>query len=96
MKVKTASTGKKHGKEGFDACCAKVYVLHESNGSAWSYVGYTINLADRLRKHNNGTGATATKSKHCMFHAVYTGFKSKEDADSFESAMISVKNAVSH
>lgn len=49
------------------------------NGRFFSYVGYTNNLYNRLKKHNSSKGAKYTKGKKWIY--LYTKkFKSKSSA----------------
>ena len=48
-----------------------------------TYVGYTINLRNRLQKHNSGKGAKSTKGH--KWKVIYKKkFKTKSEAMSFE------------
>jgi len=48
-----------------------------------SYVGYTNNLENRLKKHNEGKGAKSTRGK--KWFLVYSKkFKNKKDAMKYE------------
>ena len=61
-----------------------VYMMKTINsGFNKSYVGYTINLDLRLKKHNSNKGAKATKGYKWLL--IYSKkFKSKNEAMSFE------------
>ena len=42
-----------------------VYVLGNGDKHTWrSYVGWTVDLDQRLEKHNAGTGARSTRGRH--------------------------------
>ena len=48
-----------------------------------TYVGYTLNLKNRLQKHNSGKGAKSTKGH--KWRVIYKKkFKTKSEAMSFE------------
>ena len=48
-----------------------------------SYVGYTNNLENRLKKHNEGKGAKSTRGKKWLL--IYSKkFKNKKDAMKYE------------
>ena len=48
-----------------------------------SYVGYTNNLKNRLKKHNEGKGAKSTRGKKWLL--IYSKkFKNKKDAMKYE------------
>ena len=48
-----------------------------------SYVGYTNNLENRLKKHNEGKGAKSTRRK--KWQLIYNKkFKNKKDAMKYE------------
>lgn len=48
-----------------------------------SYVGYTNNLENRLKKHNEGKGAKSTRGK--KWQLIYSKkFKNKKDAMKYE------------
>ena len=52
-------------------------------GTKKTYVGYTNNIENRLRKHNSNKGAKSTKGYKWLL--IYSKkFKSKKDAMSFE------------
>ena len=54
-----------------------------SSNKPKSYVGYTNNLENRLKKHNSNMGAKSTKGYKWLL--IYSKkFKSKKDAMSFE------------
>ena len=54
-----------------------------SSGVKKTYVGYTNNLEQRLKKHNSGKGAKSTKGYKWL--VIYSKkFKSKSNAMSFE------------
>ncbi|PIV21721.1 MAG: excinuclease ABC subunit C [Deltaproteobacteria bacterium CG_4_8_14_3_um_filter_45_9] len=55
-----------------------VYVLR-SQLDGKLYIGYTINLRNRMRKHNNGE-VTLTKSRRPLELIFYEGYRSMEDA----------------
>ena len=61
-----------------------VYMLRNLNSVyKKSYVGYTINLKERLYKHNNNKGAKSTKG--FKWELIYKKkFNSKSQAMSFE------------
>ena len=61
-----------------------VYMLKSiTTGSKKSYVGYTNNVKQRLKKHNSNTGAKSTKGyKWIVIYKRY--FKTKNDAMSYE------------
>ena len=52
-------------------------------GTKKTYVGYTINIKNRIEKHNTNKGAKSTKGYKWLL--IYSKkFKSKNDAMSFE------------
>ncbi|WP_415321770.1 GIY-YIG nuclease family protein [Candidatus Pelagibacter sp. Uisw_092] len=52
-------------------------------GTKKTYVGYTNNIVNRLKKHNSNKGAKSTKGYKWLL--IYTKkFKSKNEAMSFE------------
>jgi len=52
-------------------------------GTKKTYVGYTNNIDDRLKKHNSNKGAKSTKGYKWLL--IYSKkFKSKNEAMSFE------------
>ena len=54
-----------------------------SHGTSKSYVGYTNNIEERLKKHNTNKGAKSTKGYKWLL--IYSKkFKSKSEAMSFE------------
>ena len=54
-----------------------------SHGTNKSYVGYTNNVEERLKKHNTNKGAKSTKGYKWLL--IYSKkFKSKSEAMSFE------------
>jgi len=54
-----------------------------SPGTSKSYVGYTNNIEERLKKHNTNKGAKSTKGYKWLL--IYSKkFKSKSEAMSFE------------
>jgi putative endonuclease len=54
-----------------------------SPGTNKSYVGYTNNIEERLKKHNTNKGAKSTKGYKWLL--IYSKkFKSKSEAMSFE------------
>ncbi|MDB9807795.1 GIY-YIG nuclease family protein [Candidatus Pelagibacter sp.] len=54
-----------------------------SPGTKKTYVGYTNNIVDRLKKHNSNKGAKSTKGYKWLL--IYSKkFKSKNEAMSFE------------
>ena len=56
-----------------------------------TYVGYTNNLKNRLKKHNSNKGAKSTKGYKWLL--IYNKkFKSKSDAMSFEYKLKKDKN----
>jgi putative endonuclease len=55
-----------------------VYVLR-SNLDGKLYIGYTANLRDRIRKHNNGE-VTSTRSRRPFELIFYEGYKGMQDA----------------
>ena len=48
-----------------------------------TYVGYTNNLDERLKKHNSNTGAKSTKGYKWVL-IFYKKFKTKSEAMSYE------------
>jgi len=68
-----------------------VYLIKTLNGYLnKSYVGYTNNLIERLKKHNSGLGAKSTKGY--KWELVYKKkFYSKHKALSFEYKLKKVK-----
>ena len=62
-----------------------------SPGTSKTYVGYTNNLENRLKKHNSNKGAKSTKGYKWLL--IYNKkFKSKSDAMSFEYKLKKDKN----
>jgi len=62
-----------------------------SPGTNKTYVGYTNNLENRLKKHNSNKGAKSTKGYKWLL--IYNKkFKSKSDAMSFEYKLKKDKN----
>ncbi len=61
-----------------------VYMLRNTNSEyKKTYVGYTVNLKERLKKHNNNKGAKSTKGYN--WEIIYKKkFFSKSKAMSFE------------
>ena len=60
-------------------------------GTKKSYVGYTNNIKNRLKKHNTNKGAKSTKGYKWLL--IYSKkFKSKSDAMSFEYKLKKDKN----
>tara|TARA_B110000967_G_scaffold141098_1_gene144232 strand:+ start:56 stop:292 length:237 start_codon:yes stop_codon:yes gene_type:complete len=54
-----------------------------SPGTKKTYVGYTNNIVDRLKKHNSNKGAKSTKGYKWLL--IYSKkFKSKSEAMSYE------------
>ncbi len=54
-----------------------------SSNKPKSYVGYTSNLENRLKKHNSNTGAKSTKG-HKWVLVYKKKFKTKNEAMSYE------------
>ena len=62
-----------------------------SPGTNKSYVGYTNNIEERLKKHNANKGAKSTKGYKWLL--IYNKkFKSKNDAMSYEYKLKKDKN----
>ena len=60
-------------------------------GTKKTYVGYTNNIENRLKKHNSNMGAKATKGYKWLL--IYSKkFKSKNEAMSFEYKLKNNKN----
>ncbi len=60
-----------------------IYVLKSLKGKAVSYVGYTKNLKNRLKLHNQGKGAKFTRGR--KWKLIYKEkFKTKKEAMSRE------------
>ena len=55
-----------------------VYILR-SQVDEKPYIGYTMNLKNRMREHNNGE-VISTKPRRPFNLIFYEGYKSKEDA----------------
>ena len=57
-----------------------VYMLWSvKNKKIKTYVGYTLNLKNRLKKHNSGKGAKSTKGRH--WNVIYKKkYKTKSEA----------------
>ena len=54
-----------------------------SPGTKKTYAGYTLNLKERLKKHNSNNGAKSTKGR--KWKIIYTkSFKTKKEAMSYE------------
>jgi len=66
-----------------------VYVLR-SGFDGKLYVGYTTNLGNRIREHNNGE-VTSTKSRRPLELIFYDGYKSMEDAKRREQYLKTTK-----
>ena len=62
-----------------------VYVLTDMCGQGDHYTGFTVDLEKRLSKHNDGSGAAATKHTQWKYWKVYEGFKNEGEALSFEA-----------
>jgi len=64
--------------------CYFTYMIKSiTPGTKKTYVGYTNNIENRLRKHNSNKGAKSTKGYKWLL--IYSKkFKSKKDAMSFE------------
>lgn len=60
-----------------------VYFLRSINNPARTYIGYTINLKQRLATHNSG-GSLYTKDNRPWKLVTYVAFDSEEKAMSFE------------
>ena len=62
-----------------------------SPGTKKTYVGYTNNLKNRIKKHNSNKGAKSTKGYKWLL--IYSKkFKSKNEAMSFEYKLKNNKN----
>ena len=61
-----------------------VYMIKSTNGvSKKTYVGYTVDIESRLKKHNIGKGAKSTRGY--MWKLIYKKkFRNKSDAMSYE------------
>ncbi len=60
-----------------------VYLLRSINHQDQTYIGYTTNLKDRLKKHNDG-GNIATQLNRPWKIEVYIAFAKQEKAIAFE------------
>ncbi len=61
-----------------------VYMLiNNHNNKKISYVGWTNNLTQRIKKHNSGTGAKFTRGRKWKL-IYYSTFKTKKEAMSAE------------
>jgi putative endonuclease len=60
-----------------------VYLLRSLNNPSKTYVGYTLDVAQRLETHNSG-GSIYTKSDKPWKLVSYIAFDSEEKAQSFE------------
>ncbi len=60
-----------------------VYLLRSIKNPEKTYVGYTINLKERLKKHNEG-GSVYTSDDRPWDLIMYLAFKDKEKAIAFE------------
>ena len=58
-------------------------IVSKKDNRYTSYVGYTNNLENRLKKHNEGKGAKSTRGKKWLL--IYSKkFKNKKDAMKYE------------
>ena len=58
-------------------------IVSKKDNRYTSYVGYTNNLENRLKKHNEGKGAKSTRGK--KWRLIYSKkFKNKKDAMKYE------------
>ena len=58
-------------------------IVSKKDNRYTSYVGYTNNLKNRLKKHNEGKGAKSTRGKKWLL--IYSKkFKNKKDAMKYE------------
>ena len=58
-------------------------IVSKKDNRYTSYVGYTNNLENRLKKHNEGKGAKSTRGKKWIL--IYSKkFKNKKDAMKYE------------
>ena len=60
-----------------------VYLLKSVNFPQNTYVGYTTNIKNRLKNHNEGGAIHTAKYKPWILHA-YFGFNDKKLAQNFE------------
>jgi putative endonuclease len=60
-----------------------VYLLQSQDDKSW-YIGQTDDLRDRVKRHNNGTGARTTALKHNWKLIYYEAYLIKIDAVSRE------------
>ncbi|MAJ86036.1 MAG: excinuclease ABC subunit C [Candidatus Pelagibacter sp.] len=58
-------------------------IAAKKNNQLISYVGYTNNLNNRLKKHNTGKGAKSTRGLQ-WFYIFSKKFKTKKDAMKYE------------
>ena len=75
-----------------------MYILRAADGSAESRVGYSVDPDFRLRQHNReiAGGAEDTQGVIWKIYAVFSGFNGESHALSFEGAMQTPCNSVSH
>ena len=58
-------------------------IVSKKDNRYTSYVGYTNNLENRLKKHNEGKGAKSTRGKKWLL--IYSKkFKNRKDAMKYE------------
>lgn len=60
-----------------------VYLLRSINSPGKTYVGYTVNVSERLEKHNSG-GSLHTKDDGPWKLVAYLAFDTKQKALEFE------------
>ena len=60
-----------------------VYLLRSINNPQKSYIGYTLNLKNRIEKHNNG-GSVHTSDNRPWKLVAFLGFDTKAKALDFE------------
>tara|TARA_S200000501_G_scaffold148376_1_gene139937 strand:+ start:276 stop:509 length:234 start_codon:yes stop_codon:yes gene_type:complete len=58
-------------------------LINNHNNKKISYVGWTNNLTQRIKKHNSGTGAKFTRGRKWKL-IYYSTFKTKKEAMSAE------------
>ena len=58
-------------------------IAAKKNNQLITYVGYTNNLNNRLKKHNTGKGAKSTRGLQ-WFYIFSKKFKTKKDAMKYE------------
>lgn len=56
-----------------------VYLLENALDKGW-YIGYTTDINQRVKDHNNGKGGKTTKRKKTWILLYFEGYRSEKDA----------------